>query len=132
MTPRLVEHLTRTYQRELALYNDVLELVEAEYDSLVRGCPLAEIIPSFERKRDLLRKIEEIDRAIACEKSALESDRRAVPSVETVELARAIDAVRGIVRRIIQLESRNEHELVRQAQGDPLPETMSESTGVGP
>lgn|GEM_PF-6125173 len=127
MTPRLVEHLTRTYQRELALYSEVLDLVESEYDALVRGRPLADIIPSFERKRDLLQRIERLDRAVAHEKSDLERGRRAVPSIETVDLARTIESVRCIVGKIIDLESRNESELIRQAQNA----SAVESPGVG-
>lgn len=119
MTPRLVERLTKTYQKELVLYREVLGLVESEYQALLCGSPLGEIIPSFERKRDLLRRVEELDRAIAAEKEVLERDRRAVPSVETLELARAIESVRGIVKRIIDLEQRNEDELVRQSAEEP-------------
>lgn len=121
MTSDVLTRLIDAYRRELPLYEAVLEAVRAEHEAVEAGRPLGEIIPTLERKRDLLRRIDAIERDVAPERAAWNAGRRPNDAARTADLARLVDRVRDTVRRILEFEARNESAYLRQAgvEGGP-------------
>ncbi len=121
MTADTLTRLIDAYRRELPLYEQVLELVRTEHDAIERGRPLGEIIPTLRTKRDLLRRIDAIEREVADDRSRWNAGRRPVDAERTAELARLVDRVRDTVRRILEFEARNESAWLHQGGVEPAP-----------
>ena len=113
----MVKKLTSVYHEQLALYQKVLGLVENERHALARCEPLAGIIDSFREKRDLLSRIELMDRSITGEKEEYLKYRAAFDPDETSRLNDVVKSIKNMIRQIMELEERNEQTIL--TYGDP-------------
>ena len=114
----MVKKLTSVYHEQLALYQKILSLVEQEHNALARCEPLGCIIDSFRMKRDLLNRIETMDRSIAGEKSEYLKYRTSFDPSETSRLNDMLKNIKRMIRQILELEERNERTVLTYS--DPV------------